>query len=143
VTDLCSVPVLGFAAVSGTGKTTLLTRLIPVLCERGLRCAVIKHSHHDVEIDRPGKDSHRLREAGAGQVILASPHRTFWVQEGDGISEPRLSDLLARLDTASLDLVLVEAEAVAHAVVAHPPRKLVVKRGRVVVRDGTALVEAP
>jgi molybdopterin-guanine dinucleotide biosynthesis protein B len=108
VTDLCSVPVLGFVAASGTGKTTLLTRLIPALRERGLRCAVIKHSHHDVEIDRPGKDSHRLREAGAGQVILASPHRIFWVQEGDGVSEPRLADLLGRLDSTSLDLILVE-----------------------------------
>ena len=64
-------PVIGFVAASGTGKTTLLSRLIPVLSERGLRCAVIKHSHHDFEIDRPGKDSHRLREAGAGQVLLA------------------------------------------------------------------------
>jgi molybdopterin-guanine dinucleotide biosynthesis protein len=60
VTELYCVPVLGFVAASGTGKTTLLIRLIPVLRERGLRCAVIKHSHHDVAIDRPGKDSHRL-----------------------------------------------------------------------------------
>ena len=114
MTDLSSVPVLGFVAASGTGKTTLLTRLIPALRERGLRCAVIKHSHHDVEIDRPGKDSHRLREAGAGQVILASPHRTFWVQEGDGVSEPRLADLLDRLDSATLDLVLVEGFRTEH-----------------------------
>ena len=102
------VPVLGFVAASGTGKTTLLTRLIPALRERGLRCAVIKHSHHDIEIDRPGKDSYRLREAGADQVILASPHRTFWVREGDGVSEQRLAELLSRLDNAMLDLVLVE-----------------------------------
>lgn len=114
VTELYCVPVLGFVAASGTGKTTLLTRLIPALRERGLHCAVIKHSHHDVEIDRPGKDSHRLREAGAGQVILASPHRTFWVQEGDGVSEPGLADLLDRLDSATLDLVLVEGFRTEH-----------------------------
>ena len=66
-----TLPVLGFVAFSGTGKTTLLSKLIPALRERGVRCAVIKHSHHDFEIDKPGKDSHRLREAGADQVILA------------------------------------------------------------------------
>lgn len=102
------VPVLGFVAFSGTGKTTLLSRLIPALGDRGVRCAVIKHSHHDFEIDRPGKDSQRLREAGAGQVLLASPHRTFWVEEGDGVTEPELADLVCRLNLAAVDLVLVE-----------------------------------
>jgi molybdopterin-guanine dinucleotide biosynthesis protein B len=102
------VPVLGFVAASGTGKTTLLSRLIPQLQARGLRCAVVKHSHHDFEIDQPGKDSHRLREAGAAQVLLASPHRTFWVEEGDGVSEPRLTDLLGHLNPETVDLVLVE-----------------------------------
>jgi len=102
------VPILGFIAASGTGKTTLLCHLIPLLRARGLRCAVIKHSHHDFEIDRPGKDSHRLREAGAGQVLLASPHRTFLVEEGDGFSEPVLADLLGRLNPEMMDLVLVE-----------------------------------
>jgi len=103
-----SLPVLGFVAASGTGKTTLLIRLIPQLRGRGLRCAVIKHSHHDVDIDVPGKDSHRLREAGAGQLVLASPHRTFWVSEGDGVSEPQLGALLGRLNAEETDLVLVE-----------------------------------
>ena len=84
------VPVLGFVAPSGTGKTRLLTRLIPELRHRAVRCAVIKHSHHDFEIDVPGKDSHRLRMAGARQVLLASPYRTFWVEEGSGSAEPRL-----------------------------------------------------
>ena len=102
------VPILGFVAASGTGKTTLLSRLIPRLQARGLRSAVIKHSHHDFEVDRPGKDSHRLREAGAGQVLLASPHRMFLVQEGDGVSEPQLADLLGRLNPRAMDLVLVE-----------------------------------
>lgn len=102
------VPLLGFVACSGTGKTTLLTRLIPQLKARGLRCAAIKHSHHDVAIDIPGKDSHRLREAGAAQVILASPHRTFWIREGDGHTEPGLSELLKHIDVTAVDLVLVE-----------------------------------
>ncbi len=102
------LPVLGFVAFSGTGKTTLLSQLIPALRARGVRCAVIKHSHHDFEIDKPGKDSHRLRQAGADQVILASPHRVFWVREGDGQREPRLADLVARLDRSAIDLVLVE-----------------------------------
>ncbi|MCB1723622.1 MAG: molybdopterin-guanine dinucleotide biosynthesis protein B [Gammaproteobacteria bacterium] len=102
------LPVLGFVATSGTGKTTLLTRLLPLLKARGLRCGVVKHSHHDFAIDIPGKDSYRLREAGADQVMLASPHRMFLVEERDGLSEPELPTLLARLDRDGLDLVLVE-----------------------------------
>ena len=103
-----SIPVLGFAAFSGSGKTTLLEKLIPLLRARGLRLALIKHSHHDFEMDRPGKDSDRLRRAGAGQVLLASKYRTAWIREGDGEKEPELGELLQRLDTRALDLVLVE-----------------------------------
>lgn len=101
-------PMLGFVARSGSGKTTLLTGLLPLLRQQGIRCAVIKHSHHDVEVDVPGKDSHRLRQAGANQILLASPYRCFWVEEGDGHGEPTLSDMVARLNHAALDLVLVE-----------------------------------
>lgn len=103
-----TLPVLAFVAFSGTGKTTLLSQVIPLLRERGVRCAVIKHSHHDFEIDQQGKDSHKLRKAGADQVILSSPHRTFWVQEGDGQTERSLDELIARLDPAGLDLILAE-----------------------------------
>ena len=102
------LPVIGFAATSGSGKTTLLTELIPELRRRGFRPGVIKHSHHDFDIDRPGKDSYRLRKAGAAQLVLASPYRCFWVEERDGITEPKLDELLDRLDPAKLDLVLVE-----------------------------------
>ncbi len=110
------LPVLGVAARSGTGKTTLLTKLIPLLRDAGVRVAVIKHSHHDVELDRPGKDSHRLREAGADQVMLASPYRSFWVGEGDGHTLPPLPELLARLDTSRIELVLLEGyRHLAHA----------------------------
>lgn len=102
------VPVLGFAAFSGSGKTTLLESLIPLLKAQGLRIALVKHSHHDFEMDQPGKDSYRLRKAGASQLILASQYRTAWIREGDGQTEPDLFDLLPRLDTDGLDLVLVE-----------------------------------
>ncbi len=122
-TSALQIPVLGFVAYSGTGKTTLLTKVVALLRDQGLRLAVIKHSHHDFEIDKPGKDSHRLREAGAQQVLLASPYRTFWVTEGDGASEPVLADLVARLDLSILDLVLVEGfrqEAIAKIEVHRP-----------------------
>lgn len=102
------VPVLGFAAFSGSGKTTLLEQVIPLLRSEEIRLALVKHSHHDFEMDKPGKDSHRLRKAGAGQILLASPWRTAWIREGDGTTEPVLEELLGHLDTSALDIVLVE-----------------------------------
>ncbi len=99
-----SLPVLGFAAWSGTGKTTLLEALIPRLAATGLRLALVKHSHHALELDRPGKDSHRLREAGARQVLVSSKRRTALI-------EPRelgLPECLARLAPLAPGLVLVE-----------------------------------
>ncbi len=101
-------PVIGFAARSGTGKTTLLTQLLPLLKQRGVRTGVIKHSHHDFEIDVPGKDSYRLRKAGAAQMLIASPWRQALIKEGSGSGEPRLEELLETLDRPALDLVLVE-----------------------------------
>lgn len=103
-----SLPVLGFAAWSGTGKTTLLAKLIPWLRARGLRVALIKHAHHDFDIDHPGKDSFKLRQAGAGQVLVASRRRLAWILESDGEAEPELPALLRRLDASRFDLVLVE-----------------------------------
>jgi len=102
------VPVLGIVAWSGTGKTTLLERLIPELKNIGIRVGAIKHSHHDFEIDKQGKDSDRLRKAGAGQIILASKFRTAFIIEEDGETEPDLFQQLKRLDVERLDLVLVE-----------------------------------
>jgi len=102
------VPILGFAAFSGTGKTTLLTKLIPLLKNHGLRVALIKHSHHNFEIDKPGKDSYRLREAGATPVMLVSSHRRAIITEFDSIIEPKLDDQLKTLDQSNLDLILVE-----------------------------------
>jgi len=102
------VPVLGVAAYSGTGKTTLLRRVLPVLRGRGLRVAVVKHAHHSFDTDIPGKDSYELRKAGATQMLVASRHRWALVTETGHAFEPRLEDLLERLDRDHLDLILVE-----------------------------------
>jgi molybdopterin-guanine dinucleotide biosynthesis protein B len=101
-------PLLGLAARSGTGKTTLLEALLPMLRERGLCVGVIKHSHHDFEIDQPGKDSYRLRKAGARQLVLASAYRTALIEERQPPHEPCLERILPRLDLDALDLILVE-----------------------------------
>jgi molybdopterin-guanine dinucleotide biosynthesis protein MobB len=102
------VPVIGFAAFSGTGKTTLLRQLIALLRERGVRTGVIKHAHHEVEFDVPGKDSYVLRKAGAAQVLLASARRWALMAEVSAPREPELPELLRRMDLSALDLVLVE-----------------------------------
>ncbi len=102
------VPVIGFAGWSGTGKTTLLTRLIPWLRAHGLRVALIKHAHHDFDIDHPGKDSFELRRAGAGQVLIASRRRLAWILEREEQTEPELPALLRQLEANRFDLVLVE-----------------------------------
>jgi molybdopterin-guanine dinucleotide biosynthesis protein B len=85
-----------------------LTQLIPVLKQSGLRIGLIKHSHHDFEIDRPGKDSFRLREAGASPVMLVSRHRRAMITELDPEQEPRLEDQLKQFHQTELDLILVE-----------------------------------
>ncbi len=105
---MADLPLLGFVARSGTGKTTLLERLIPRLAARGVRCALIKHSHHSVDLDTPGKDSYRLRAAGARQVLLASCRRWALLTETPDQPEPTLDTLVAQLDPALCDLVLVE-----------------------------------
>jgi len=109
IQDSIQKPVLGFVAYSGTGKTTLLTKLIPVLKDKGLRLALVKHSHHHFEIDHQGKDSYRLRKAGADQVVIASKKRMAWIAEiDDGRAEPDLLDALSVLRLDNIDLVLVE-----------------------------------
>jgi molybdopterin-guanine dinucleotide biosynthesis protein MobB len=105
---MIDVPVLGFAAFSGTGKTTLLLKLIPLLKHNGLRVALIKHAHHDFDIDKPGKDSYELRKAGASQVLVASAQRMAYIRESDRVGDPRLDDLIDTLDLQQVDLVLVE-----------------------------------
>ncbi len=100
--------ILGFAAFSGTGKTSLLKQLIPLLKNRGLRIGVIKHSHHDFEIDYPGKDSHSLRSAGASPVLIVSPYRCAIITEFEEPQDIHLPDQLRLLTTENLDLILVE-----------------------------------
>ncbi len=102
------IPIVGFVAASGTGKTTLLTQLIPLLKQRGLRIGLIKHSHHDFEIDYPNKDSFRLRKAGATPVLLVSPFRRVVITETPEQQEPSLNQQLQYLDQSQLDLILVE-----------------------------------
>ncbi len=98
--------VFGIAGWSGSGKTTLLEKLIPQFTARGLKVAVIKHAHHGFDIDRPGKDSYRHREAGASEVLLSCNDRWALLHERRETSEVTLDELLARL--APCDLVLVE-----------------------------------
>ncbi|MBS3963683.1 MAG: molybdopterin-guanine dinucleotide biosynthesis protein B [Methylomonas sp.] len=100
--------ILGFAAYSGTGKTTLLAKIIPLLRDQGLHVGVIKHSHHDVDIDHPGKDSHRLRMAGATPVMLVSPYRRVVISERPEACDPDFFRELAHFPLEGLDLVLVE-----------------------------------
>jgi len=102
------IPLLGFAAFSGTGKTTLLTKLIPLLNAQGIRIGVIKHSHHNIELDNPKKDSYKLRKAGAQQTILASPQRTSIIVELPQQEDSSLEQALSHLQTDNLDLVLIE-----------------------------------
>ncbi|WP_020560031.1 bifunctional molybdopterin-guanine dinucleotide biosynthesis adaptor protein MobB/molybdopterin molybdotransferase MoeA [Thiofilum flexile] len=102
------LPILGICAWSGSGKTTLLTELIPQLKSAGLRLAIIKHGHHDLDIDKPGKDSYRFREAGADQVLLASSKRIALMQENTPPQEPTLAGVLRFINRDSADLVLVE-----------------------------------
>jgi len=102
------VPVLGFAAYSGTGKTTLLVKLLPLMRLQGLRVAMIKQTHHDFDIDKPGKDSYKLREAGACQVLLASERRSALMTEYEYQEKPDLSELVSKLDLENTDLILVE-----------------------------------
>ena len=98
--------VFGIAGYSGSGKTTLLEKLIPQFTARGLTVSVIKHAHHGFDIDRPGKDSYRHREAGASEVLLSCNDRWALMHERRDGSDVTLDDLLARL--APCDLVLVE-----------------------------------
>jgi molybdopterin-guanine dinucleotide biosynthesis protein B len=96
----------GFAGFSGSGKTTLIEKLIPRLVARGLRVSLIKHAHHAFDVDQPGKDSYRHREAGCGEVLVTSSRRWVLMHELRGAPEPSLLDLAGALSPC--DLVLVE-----------------------------------
>lgn len=98
--------IFGITGWKNSGKTTLMERLVAELCHRGYSISTIKHAHHNVDVDQPGKDSYRHRAAGAHEVILASKNRFALMHELRGADEPQLKDLLAHL--APVDLVLIE-----------------------------------
>ena len=97
--------VLGVIGWSGSGKTTLLEFLVARLAASGLRVNVVKHSHHDIMLEPPHKDSARMRAAGAAEVMIASPYRVAIMRELRGAAEPPLAEHLARLAPADLTLV--------------------------------------
>ena len=97
---------LGLVGWSGSGKTTLVVRLLPELTARGLRVSTMKHTHHDIELDKPGKDSYRHRFAGATEVVVTSPVRWALIRELRSAPEPDLDSLIARMEP--VDLLLVE-----------------------------------
>ncbi len=101
------VKVVGFAGYSGSGKTTLVEQVIPALKKRGLRVSIVKHAHHKFDIDKPGKDTWRHREAGAFEVVAASNMRLALMREFEKPSELSVHHLIAEL-YAGVDWVLVE-----------------------------------
>ncbi|QPB41705.1 molybdopterin-guanine dinucleotide biosynthesis protein B [Rodentibacter haemolyticus] len=101
-----SIPLFGITGYSGSGKTTLLEKLIPELISRGIRVSVIKHSHHNTQVDKEGKDSWRMKEAGSAQVILAGDHR--WAMMTETTTPVSLEYLMQQFDHHLTDLVLVE-----------------------------------
>lgn len=103
------LPLIGIAAFSGTGKTTLLKQVLPLLQQRGVRVGVIKHAHHRFDIDTPGKDSYELRHAGAGQMLIGSRNRwALMTETPEEQQDPDLNYLIRQLDPSRLDLILVE-----------------------------------
>ena len=106
------LPVAGFVGASGSGKTTLIARVLPALRAEGLRVAVLKHAHCGFDMDRPGKDSYRVREAGATEVLIASRSRWAHLGELEGdLDEPPFRELLERFEPGRVDIVLVEGFA--------------------------------
>ncbi|MBE8597737.1 molybdopterin-guanine dinucleotide biosynthesis protein MobB [Xenorhabdus sp. BG5] len=102
------LPILGITAYSGTGKTTLLKQVIPLLRQQHIRVGLIKHTHHNMDVDKPGKDSYELRKAGAAQTLVASQQRWALMTETPELPELDLGYLASRFDANSLDLILVE-----------------------------------
>ena len=98
--------VLGIAGYSGSGKTTLIEKVIPVLVRAGLRVSLIKHAHHEFDLDQPGKDSYRHRHAGACEVLISSSNRWALMHELRGAAEPTLQEQLKHFSPC--DLVIVE-----------------------------------
>lgn len=102
-------PIIGFCAHSGTGKTSLLTKLIPILRDKGLKLGIIKHAHHNFDTDQPGKDSYELRKAGAKAMLVSSSRRWALINEHfDEDKEATLDELINIICRQPLDLILIE-----------------------------------
>lgn len=112
--------IFGLAGWSGSGKTTLMVQLVKILCERGLRVSTVKHAHHKFDVDQPGKDSFRHREAGATEVMVCSGNRWALMHELRDEPEPPLTDLITHM--TQVDLLLIEGFK------AHPHDKLEIHR---------------
>jgi molybdopterin-guanine dinucleotide biosynthesis protein B len=104
----CPIPLLGFTAWSGTGKTTLLIKLLPILKDKGIKVGLIKHAHHQFEIDVEGKDSYELRKSGAEQVLVTSKNRWALLSDRTNPKEPELQNELKRFNLDELDIMLIE-----------------------------------
>ncbi|MCH7551519.1 MAG: molybdopterin-guanine dinucleotide biosynthesis protein B, partial [Proteobacteria bacterium] len=98
--------IFGLVGWSGSGKTTLVANLVPELIGRGFTVSTMKHTHHNFDIDKPGKDSHQHRLAGATEVLLTGSKRWALLHENRDAPEPSIDDLLARME--EVDLVLIE-----------------------------------
>ncbi len=103
---MIEMKIFGIVGWSGSGKTSLLRQLLPELIGRGLRVSTMKHTHHDFDIDKPGKDSHLHREAGAHEVLITGSRRWAILHENRNAPEPNLNGLLSRME--KVDLVLIE-----------------------------------
>lgn len=108
LSDSCRIPVIGFIAASGTGKTTLLCRILPLLKTRKLRVGVVKQARDDFDVDKPGKDSYRLRKAGVERLLLTSSRKSALMIEHPEGPAPQIETLLNLLNQEALDLILVE-----------------------------------
>jgi molybdopterin-guanine dinucleotide biosynthesis protein B len=98
--------VIGIAGYSGSGKTTLIEKVIPLLVAEGLRVSLVKHAHHEFDVDQPGKDSHRHRHAGCTEVLVSSSKRWALIHELRGAAEPSLQEQLRHM--APCDVIIVE-----------------------------------
>ena len=104
-----ALPMIGFSAYSGTGKTTLIKQIIPLLKSKGLKIVAIKHAHHHFDIDQPGKDSYELRKSGANHTIICTTTRMAAISEfASPDEEPTLQQIVDTLDTSKFDILLVE-----------------------------------
>ncbi len=120
------VKIIGIAGYSGSGKTTLIEKLIPILVREGVRVSLVKHAHHEFDVDQPGKDSWRHRHAGCAEVLISSSKRWALMHELRGAAEPSLADQLKHLSPC--DLVIVEgyksepiAKVEVHRAAGHTP----------------------